>query len=182
MLMIAVEELLDSHEQNPRVQKALMLNQSQEFVPMPELPAPAGKSKQQIRISMDSNPKWEEGQAKIEAEQPAENALPEDLSSLIPSLEELETMAAQEIAELHEAEVRQSNIIKRPDVEIRVPNRNTPPSVAPKSPSSAKSSPATAPTSAEPPKRKFAFAPPKVQTVTEEDAPELDLNKLPPPK
>ncbi|MDX1972032.1 MAG: molecular chaperone DnaK [Candidatus Sumerlaeia bacterium] len=183
MLITAVEELLDSHEQNPRVQKALMLNQSQEFVPMPELPAPAGKPKQQIRISLDSNPKWEEGQAKIEGEQPAENALPEDLSAFIPSLEELETMAAQEIAELHEAEVRQSNIIKRPEVDVRVPTRNTPiPSAAPKSPLSAKPASVPAPVAAEPPKRKFAFAPPKVQTVTEEDAPGLDLNKLPPPK
>ncbi len=174
------DEQLTAFEANPKIERVLMQVQSQDSIAKQgafgSMVRASSTSKTEIKIEFDANPKWEEGAGKLEeeaaAQKEAEQAIEPTDYEAIPSLEELESMAAEDLGDEYET-------AKDEQVKPVKSAKTKQPSKEPAKPPQAGKSPAG---SHEPQKRKFAFAPPKIDSVIEEDEEhQVDLSALPPP-
>lgn len=182
MLMDAVIDVLDEVEANPKIEKILMQLQSQELYnqrnsssdnPQMMPQQRSSVSREEIKIEFDLQPKWEPTPAQGEEDQQLE-------FEAIPTMEELDTFAAAELAEEVENALATETMRQKHPASLSNNTSNKPAS-KPTSAATGKASAKPAPTAEEPPKRKFAFAPPKIKPVEDDDDGGFDLGSLPPP-
>lgn len=185
MMAEVVRELLEEAESNPKVERALMINQSQDSVAMHGAfgESLTTSSKEVLKIEFDANPKWEDGSRTLKHESgeaggaSGVGAEPELEFESIPSLEELESFAAEERL-LDEEQTHKMHGDEESSQGAEAKKAAPKPAAKPSTP---QAKPAAASPSAEAPKRKFAFAPPKIQQVEDDDDSGIDLTALPPP-